>query len=1615
MGEIHCYHCMTSIESELDGEWMECPFCKQPVDITLARHWAAAGKMLAALQDPDLDPDLRLQLRRILHEHQIEVERRGLAASEAWSASEEPEPPPIPAAAASPEPSRAAPSHPAPARAPSRAEPPGEPSLWARLGPLFTENLLFALGGFLLLAGAVYTVTTAWTSMTDRQQLLVIVGSLELFGALLYGAARMARGKEGLGNAERVCLLVVAGLVPLAMVAAGQLTLRSVPLALLATGVVLASAWFPLLDLARIEDRRLHPFFTLTFTGLAAAILLAPHLGEWDILTVSILAALLVLAAWQLAQRLGKPAAATAAWIAGSLLALAASVFAGDLVFAAAGALPTRQALMPLGMLLGAFGAGAVLLEQVREPGANLRVPVLVSAFAVGITGVVVASGEDRALLVAAWLATATGLVVCLRLNQPALLLPTLGLSVVAYLFLPAPVRALAMEFRDAAAGSLGYEPQALPLSFYGLTFAPYLALVGLLTGLLHRFHKTGHARIAEGWLVIVALGLAAMSLVLGTDLRAPTAVLAADGAILIALGFLLRREVPVLLGTLGVYGSAVCGLVHLDAAPGLSVLTVAALGLMGLATATWLGAGRDPTTFRRLAARSVLRAVCLVAIGIVLWIGIPQPADRAVSAIDPAGYGLAAALVFLVAGAFRQPLVAIVAVPALVRALLGGLALFGEGQQGPWTPVALSLGMLIWLGAWSVLEKLTPARGGEPPAVAAPGRGLAIGLGALSVQLAGFWSLREVWAEGSWQVALGIASGASVLVLVGTMAAQGWCVWLAAFQLALAGILATVALGFPPGHLAGAIGVTIGAALISLVPRLTTQPAQRGLLTATAIPAALLLGALTGLWLFGARVSALPGALSSEETWSLMNGAILLVGLGVFHNRQGGSSGLRKAAAGLAGVLLILVPIAFLDLVEAGGLSYPFAFLATGALVYAVARRHRAALGLVLAHGAAALVVTLVTGLANGPGIWLQLAARAGAAVLAWAVLRRVSSPFLAFSASLLLLLGAALAVSLDIADGLLAMPGEYQPALLLALTAGFLFAARWRVIPINRAAAMTLALPVFLVALFAYGVLAIWIAGAQHSREITMGEMVIPILDVTAMGFIAMGAALGLAWQRGRLALWSTVLVLAAFSTAPINALVEGSREFLWRPDVECALIGVLMAGVAWWRACRAPEPRTREFWASVGSSSAYLPAALGVMLTAGELGHVSTPLTLLAVTAVPLLVLQRRSSGPHAALHGLGVLATIWSLTIYLIPETGRPPAEIFPVLALQAAALGWLLPPWGRLVFGTASARSEVPRQMASVGVFCLALALVAVAANTLALGLLREESSDGLLLALAVLACALVAGKALRLSSAPDRSRLVHLVLLAIIVAYSFVAMRTDWLSMLDGHHGNTLIAMALTLFLVAGPGATPRRKRLLGAAIFLPCPGLLGLLFQSPTGRTVTLFLVAVTYALGSLTAARRSLGFLALLFVNLALFSLWVNRDIFDPAFYGVPAGVSLLLVAEMARRQLQAPQSGFLRLTGLALLYGSVAIQVLRVETPWHALLLFALGLASVSIGFLRRNNALVLAGTIAVILDVVAYLATHGLERDFVGSFLLIAAGVTVLTVATLTARRRVKGQE
>lgn len=61
-------------------------------------------------------------------------------------------------------------------------------------------------------------------------------------------------------------------------------------------------------------------------------------------------------------------------------------------------------------------------------------------------------------------------------------------------------------------------------------------------------------------------------------------------------------------------------------------------------------------------------------------------------------------------------------------------------------------------------------------------------------------------------------------------------------------------------------------------------------------------------------------------------------------------------------------------------------------------------------------------------------------------------------------------------------------------------------------------------------------------------------------------------------------------------------------------------------------------------------------------------------------------------------------------------------------------------------------------------------------------------------------------------------------------------------------------------------------------------------------------------------------------------------------------------------------------------------------------------------IAVGLRRGRNDYLVAGTAAIVVDVIAYLVRHGLEQDFFASALLVLSGLTVLTAAAVKARRR-----
>ncbi|MHC4473793.1 MAG: hypothetical protein ACYS99_22890, partial [Planctomycetota bacterium] len=434
---------------------------------------------------------------------------------------------------------------------------------------------------------------------------------------------------------------------------------------------------------------------------------------------------------------------------------------------------------------------------------------------------------------------------------------------------------------------------------------------------------------------------------------------------------------------------------------------------------------------------------------------------------------------------------------------------------------------------------------------------------------------------------------------------------------------------------------------------------------------------------------------------------------------------------------------------------------------------------------------------------------------------------------------------------------------------------------------------------------------------------------------------------------------------------------------------------------------------------SDDPYAFVAIAIFLTVFQVRDVSTPLAMLAVTAIPVVLLLRTRRAYHAELSGYALIATCFAFALYVVPDTERPSAEILTLLAAIAAVLAALFRGLGHLLRGRA--REGFPAEAAvcydRVSAVAILLAVISIVANTVLLPDLPAETLGTILAAFALVLAAVLA---FRRAVAGGSAYFTHLGLACLLALYAFLAMRTEVIDLLAGYHVHVLATAGAMLIMIGDPKGG-RRRAFVSEGLLLPVPAVIVSLaallgFTALTGRASSaLFLASAAYGLAARRLGRMDLGWISGALVNLALFAFWRFQGIVDPEFYGVPAGLSLLAGAEITRDRMSRSWHLALFLAGVALLYGSVGVQVLRVEAPTHALVLFGLGLATVSLGFHRNRNDLLVAGTTVVVLDVVAYLARHGFEESFLGAALLVLAGLTVLGVATLAARRRHAGDK
>lgn len=1586
MADLICESCGASIWKKDDEGIASCPRCGAEFVAPLLASRNAMTRLRRSVTGwPGLTDDVRRDLGERLDRAiaaSREEEHRRLAPP-ATAAPEEKAPyAPAPTTGSPPPLPVARPVKPPPVTArPVRSRRPPKPartgpSIWTRLGPVFAENLLFTLAAFLLVAGAVYFVTTAWTTMSGVERRLVVVAGLLALGGTLAYTARLVNRDGALPEAERLLLLVVGFLVPTAAAPAGELLSDAPLLGLVAAAAVLGPGWLALRRLARTEDPALSPGLPLAVLAFSGLVLFGPTAAAAPV-SAATAAALLLLVSVRLGARRVLPSAGAAnapILRAGLLLGFAALVLAAVASLATVrGGRPIGLTLTIPGVVIAGLGAAAAALELALARAGRLRgnrhVPLLLFAIAAGVAGAAVASGEGRAVLVAASLGAFAGILAGLRLPVPLLLVPGLVLSVFAYFYLPAPVRELATRARDAAARGLGYEPRRLPYSFYGLTFLPYVATTALGGLWAAKRGLEEHGRRILGFALLVAIGLAGLSLFAGDDLRAPAAVLGAQGALFLGLGCLVDRRWLAAIGTVGLLAGFHCGLRWLGFAVAPHALFLAAAGLVLLLVARF--AGR-----RAGATAGVADGVGIVAVAaaVLTLFSLPAPLfpmpERGRLAVDlgdpgfvdAAGFGALALLLVLLSVSRRRPEGVALAVAPLLRVAEGAALAASDPLAAAPLAIAGAAAILLVLVLFAErMRRWLPAAplGPELPARAAlPGATVVLAAAALAF-------LPPITRFGRWDAgpAVSLTALAGLVVLASRLARQDWAAFAPAVLLPAAGFATAAALGGDPTAGPGALGFAAGLGLAALVARRPRAPARM------AVP-------IVGAFLLAFLVTRLPMPAyraSPTEGYYLAGAALLLsVTLGLS----------KPVLATVLGALAVaLVPVGVLDALGAPLDRYPLGFLLAAAAV-GVAGLARPAFGAnAVAHLALALGTALVAGFGATADGRLLLLAFAG--IVEGGRMAARSLPRLGGTFFLVAILGGA---SLALGEHVLHLEFWWQPAIALAFAAGALLAPRFPVLRVGTFAARVVAAPILAVAAAVLvGSAAVVAAVAPSATDLPTGAWVAAILDATA--FAAGVFLMFPGRQPWRRTLGAVGLLLAVFLFAPLNQLLTLFAGFP-RPDIEVALVGLLLV-------LRHPFGSERR---GTLEPLAYLLAAGALLLTAGEVDHVSTPLAVLAAASVPWAFWRRGRGAVHREVAGYGVLLAGLAFAAWAVPKTGKPAPEIFPLFALIAAAAAPLLRWFG-----------------ARVSVAAGALSLLFVAANAIAMA---DAPADGIAISLSVAAVALTAGVSVAALRRGAGASAFQGVVGAVVALYLFLAVRTGALDLLEDLHLHVLAAGGILLLLFFERLPTRLRAVAILDALLFPAPAALvsipailgpGVL----AGREpLALFLAAAVYGTAATRFERESLplGAVAAVLLNFALFALWRRQGFVDPAFYGVPPGATLLVASELMRGRATEPARIGVLVAGAALLYGSVGVQVLRVEEPTHALLLFGLGLLTVMAGFVRGRHGLLVTGAVVVVLDVMAYLARHGFEESFLAAGLLVLAGLTVLGVAVVSTRRR-----
>ncbi len=527
---------------------------------------------------------------------------------------------------------------------------------------------------------------------------------------------------------------------------------------------------------------------------------------------------------------------------------------------------------------------------------------------------------------------------------------------------------------------------------------------------------------------------------------------------------------------------------------------------------------------------------------------------------------------------------------------------------------------------------------------------------------------------------------------------------------------------------------------------------------------------------------------------------------------------------------------------------------------------------------------------------------------------------------------------------------------------------------------------------------------------------------------GLLAVGMALPqLTLSPGREA-WSLTIALALYAIG---------TSLLWRKR------DLIVAGADQLKIPRRLEPEATElkwlivFNTLVVAAVIFRSAWIDLRFTEGKLRvTASLAVGLQAITFGLLAQDARRKAWQKAAfaMFALGAVFFGWAWLVPGVSGTWLNRAvilmvEMFGVVALFGLELDKALerePEWTR------SVRDCVP-WLTGAGVVALAFILSTEVVQQIEFGSVHISS-----LPLSTIAVTLVSATVIcilfALSPTHDplnlpesrRKNYVYVAELMLALLFMHIRLTMPWLFTGFFERYWPLIVVAIAYVGIATSELLRRRNVLVLAdpiertGAFLPLLPVMGFwLTQSLVDYSVLLFIVGGLY--GVLSILRRSFGFgvLAALASNGGLWYLWHRTDEYGflqhPQVWLIPAAMSVLIAAYLNREDFSEEQMTGIRYLTLVTIYASSTADIFIngvARSPWLPMILAALSLTGVFTGIMFRIRALLLLGSVFLLLAVTTmiYYASFNFGWTWLWYVAGIVTGAMIIFTFALFEKKR-----